>query len=203
MFYARIQFNNYNGFMEAMKRVHSHSFNVNTIHNLVYSIFPRKDENESKAKLSSFDAEEIFNDENMNGCIYIASKEKPENPQINGVNFDIIEKDENSIEENMKFNINVNICCSKQKNGKEFPIKNVDDAYKFIIEKFEKNGMKVINCNIENFYKKEVDGKKNHCANVAKCNAYIEVTDKEKFKQALITGLGRQTTYGLGMIKLF
>lgn len=97
-----------------------------------------------------------------------------------------------------EFNININSVVRKIKNY--YSVKR-DKMNEWLTEKFQKNGIKLIQltnaqpCQLK-FKKKEHDVVL--YSNI--CNGIIEIENKEKFQLAIEKGIGRGRAFGLGML---
>lgn len=123
-----------------------------------------------------------------------------------------------SIEVGMKarFKVNLNtvksICDDKKhiKRGRLVPVR-LDELYKFFLDRTEKNGFSVkegefdITSKGEKlFIKKDANEGKNTRVNLvsATYEGILTVTDVDKFKEALVNGIGRKKAYGFGLLTI-
>lgn len=170
---------------------------VYTIHKFVYSLFPK----ELNAKFS-FNKELIKNDKQY---IIIQSDKEPIIPSFidyNQVKTFVYDDD---FFENKEFNFVIDINSSKRlaSNGKYSPVKP-KDINGWITSKFEKNNLhinsvRLISQKVETFF---VKNKNKVTVYHSKIVGKVKTSDKESIKNAMINGIGREKTYGYGMLIL-
>lgn len=123
-----------------------------------------------------------------------------------------------SIEVGMKarFKVNLNtvksICDDKKhiKRGRLVPV-GLDELYKFFLDRTEKNGFSakedefdITSRGEKLFIKKDANEGKNTRVNLvsATYEGILTVTDVDKFKEALVNGIGRKKAYGFGLLTI-
>lgn len=170
---------------------------VYTIHKFVYSLFPK----ELNAKFS-FNKELIKNGKQF---IIIQSDKKPILPnfimksqvQSYAYSDDFFENKE------FKFVIDINSSKRRASTGKYCPIKP-EEINNWIVNKFAQNNLQVTDINlisqkVETFF---VKNKNKVTVYHSKIIGKVKTSDKESIKNAMINGIGREKTYGFGMLIL-
>lgn len=98
----------------------------------------------------------------------------------------------NSVMQNKKNRL----CTNNPKNHRVPSIKFAE----WFSDKFEKNGLKLIDLIKIKNYTQNSDNKRNISHYVSECTGFLEVQDIEKFKKAVQCGVGRGKAFGLGML---
>jgi len=176
--------------IRVMKEKNWKTFDNYFFHKFVYSFFPKE-----KQAQFSYNIEE----DKDNYYVEIYSSIIPDvltwiNAETNKINM-------NSIKENDKCYFYLKVNAIKRKNGKFCNYVKNEDLQEFLNKK--DTGIKFLD--IKNFhnYKEKMNtktGAPNIC--VTRCEGIIEIIDKVKFEQTLLNGIGREKTYGYGMLKV-
>lgn len=77
--------------------------------------------------------------------------------------------------------------------------KNSTDDLKWLNLVGQQNGFHILNASINNYQYIHIPAKKFGFRSVT-FNGFLQITDLDKFKQALINGLGREKAYGMGLL---
>lgn len=166
-----------------------------TWHKFIYSCFPK----ELNAKFS-------FNIKNVKcgkQLIIIQSNIKPQIPTFINEN-QIITKyysDEDLIKRKL-YNFIIDINSVTRKNDHYSYVKE-DDIHNWLTKRFLDNGMEL--CNNINVISQQTDkfkGKANNkiTVHVSRIAGTISILDNKKFLEAICTGIGREKSYGYGML---
>lgn len=101
-------------------------------------------------------------------------------------------------------NPNKSISDRSLRRGKVIPLLQEDEQFKYLIDRSEKNGFSlnskdfyILKSNFETLYKP--NGFKLDLIK-AEYQGELTITDVEKFKNALTTGIGKKKAYGFGMM---
>ena len=206
MYLSRVEINSLN---RQRLRDLSH---LGAYHNWVEQSFPSESTKERSRKLWRLDK--------LNGKEYllIMSEEKPD---INKLEYygvtgtGAIKKydeflDSLSENRNYRFRITINPIVARSsgklsgKRGRVFPLVREEEQLRYLLDRSESNGFSVLK---ENFYVKNSNVAKlrksgNNSIKILKVTieGVLTITDKEKFKNMMIMGLGKKKAYGCGLM---
>lgn len=191
--------------MDLMRRLNSSSFDAYTIHKMIYGHHPIED----NARFV-FDAEHSINDERT---ILSYSDKRPVITGLDGYEYSVNSIDVDELfrqGESYSFELNVN--AIKRKNGKAIFVHD-DELGDWLEKRMQDRGMTI---RFEDSFgelfnavrpvrryrrftpmKNNPNGVNLH---VAHCVGNMRILDMDKFKDALVDGIGRENAFGLGML---
>lgn len=173
-------------------------FDTYTIHKIVYSLFPKED-NETRSFLFAYKGG------NRNERrILILSKNQPVQPEIG-----TIESKEIPAafleHEYYGFEVMINPVKRDSKTGKIVPIRTHEEIMSWFIEKSGSYGFEIMpdslsvsDTHVLQFTKDE----KNVVLGKAKCVGRLHVTDRALFIKAFENGLGKGKAFGFGLLQI-
>lgn len=183
---------------QIIKNRNSGVFDTYTIHKIVYSLFPKEDD-ETRSFLFAYKGGNFYEKR-----ILILSKNQPMLPEIG-----TIESKEVPAafleQEYYGFEVMINPVKRDGKTGKMIPVKGREEIKSWFIEKSGSFGFEIMpdslsvsDTNVLQFTK---DGK-NVVLGKAKCVGRLHVIDKELFIKTFENGLGRSKAFGFGLLQI-
>lgn len=183
---------------QLIKNRNSGVFDIYTIHKIVYSLFP-KENNETRSFLFTYKGGDFHEKQ-----ILILSKNQPMLPEIG-----TIESKEIPVtfleQKYYGFEVIINPVKRDSKTGKIIPIKKREEIMTWFIEKSGNYGFEIMpeslsvsDTNVLQFTK----DKKNVVLGKAKCTGRLYVTNRELFIKAFENGLGRGKAFGFGLLQI-
>lgn len=173
-------------------------FDTYTIHKIVYSLFPKEDEN-TRSFLFAYKGGD-FNEKR----ILILSKNNPLNPEIGTIESQNIPVDFLK-QDYYGFEVLVNPVKRDSKSGKMIAVRGKENIAAWFVEKskslgFEvlENSLSVSDTNVLQFTK---DNKKVTLGK-ALCVGRLKVTDRELFIKTFEDGIGKGKAFGFGLFQV-
>ena len=184
----------------------SSNFDSYTIHKMVYGLYPVEDD----ARFM-FDAEDV-NDNGM--VIRIYSDKKPVVTGLDNCDYRVKSIDlDQMFKEGETYRYEININAVKKHDSKYIMVR--DDEFNDWFERkmnangmtveFDHNGGKVKAISIQRRYRRSTPTKTDHKGvpmHVAYVIGSFRILDINKFKEALVNGIGREKAFGLGMLRV-
>jgi CRISPR system Cascade subunit CasE len=177
-----------------------------SLHKIVYSLFEktRTDEDIAKGESSGILWKELDNVDNKITILIVSDRKPHQTPM-----FGKIETREIKVIflDNDMFAFEVILNPSKKdKSGKIVPLKTIKEVEDWFLKKsIEQLGFDVIHEKLDIKKEQTLDFKKgdNHVVqNRFTIKGIFKVTDKEKFKQTFLNGIGRGKSFGLGLLQI-
>jgi CRISPR system Cascade subunit CasE len=177
-----------------------------SLHKIVYSLFEktRTDEDIAKGESSGILWKELDNVDNKITILIVSDRKPHQTPMFGKVETREIKT---SFLDNDMFAFEVILNPSKKdKSGKIVPLKTIKEVEDWFLKKsIEQLGFDVIHEKLDIKKEQTLDFKKgdNHVVqNRFTIKGIFKVTDKEKFKQTFLNGIGRGKSFGLGLLQI-
>lgn len=177
-----------------------------SLHKIVYSLFEktRTDEDIAKGESSGILWKELDNVDNKITILIVSDRKPHQTPMFGKVETREIKT---SFLDNDMFAFEVILNPSKKdKSGKIVPLKTIKEVENWFLKKsIEQLGFDVIHEKLDIKKEQTLDFKKgdNHVVqNRFTIKGIFKVTDKEKFKQTFLNGIGRGKSFGLGLLQI-
>ncbi|MBX0311635.1 MAG: type I-E CRISPR-associated protein Cas6/Cse3/CasE [Sulfurihydrogenibium sp.] len=177
-----------------------------SLHKIVYSLFEktRTDEGIVKGESSGILWKELDNVDNKINILIVSDRKPHQTPMLGKVETREIKS---TFLDNDMFVFEVVLNPSKKdKNGKIVPLKTIKEVQDWFLKKStEQLGFDVIYDKLDIKKEQTLDFKKgdNHVVqNRFTIKGIFKVTDKEKFKQTFLNGIGRGKSFGLGLLQI-
>ena len=184
----------------------SPNFDSYTIHKMIYGLHPVED-----------NAKFVFDAENVNDNYLVIRSYSDKKPVIAGLdNCDYRVKSidlDQMFKEGGAYRYEININAVKKHDGKYIMVK--DDEFGDWFERkmnangmtveFDHNGGKIKAISIQRRYRRPTPTKTDHKGvpmHVASVVGAFRILDVNKFKDALVNGIGREKAFGLGMLRV-
>lgn len=139
--------------------------------------------------------------ENDGFYVVVQSDKKPEN--IENTDVERIEKIDDGIatvQTGAIFQFTGELACMKKRDGKEIRPSGINERLAWTAEKAERNGFRIISCySLQPSNAKMIRDKKVIIPSTI-FRGLLQVTDAEKFRNALKNGIGTYKAFGCGMI---
>ncbi|MDO5649798.1 MAG: type I-E CRISPR-associated protein Cas6/Cse3/CasE [Gallicola sp.] len=115
-----------------------------------------------------------------------------------------------SAHKNYRFRITINPIVARSsgklsgKRGRVFPLVREEEQLKYLLDRSESNGFSVLeeDCYVKNSNVAKLRKSGNNSIKILKVTieGILTITDKEKFKNMMVMGLGKKKAYGCGLM---